>query len=154
MHAGDGIFMSNREFLCRTMHFAVEPGFFVSNEFYNLRLSPSVWGAAWFGNGQYSYLCTRCAHQHTKCREISNDHVGHFLITPSRPFFCFLPEVSSGCARPITGQVTSVNKPVIERQKTGSDQQNVAEIIDKTVHHIKAWLKSIHSCVGQYESRY
>ena len=30
-----GIFVSNRAFLCRTMHFAVEPGIFVSNECYN-----------------------------------------------------------------------------------------------------------------------
>ena len=42
MYAGEdifvsepGIFVSNRAFLCRTMHFAVEPGFFVSNECYN-----------------------------------------------------------------------------------------------------------------------
>ena len=41
MHAGEGIFVSNRAFLCRTglfwcqtMHFAVEPGFFVWNESY------------------------------------------------------------------------------------------------------------------------
>ena len=30
-----GIFVSNRAFLCRTMQFAVEPGFLVSDECYN-----------------------------------------------------------------------------------------------------------------------
>ena len=30
------IFVLNRAFLCRTMHFAVEPGFFVSKECYNV----------------------------------------------------------------------------------------------------------------------
>ena len=35
MHAGEGIFVSNRAFFCQTMHFAVEPGYFVSNEVYN-----------------------------------------------------------------------------------------------------------------------
>ena len=35
VHAGEGIFVSNRAFLCQTMHFAVEPGFFVSNVCYD-----------------------------------------------------------------------------------------------------------------------
>ena len=42
MHAGEGIFVSNRAFLCRTGLFCVEPSillsnraFFVSNECYN-----------------------------------------------------------------------------------------------------------------------
>ena len=33
---GGGGGVSNRAFLCRTMHFAVEPGFFVSNECFNI----------------------------------------------------------------------------------------------------------------------
>ena len=39
MLGGEGIFVSNWAFLCRTMHFAVEPGFFVSNEYYNTVMS-------------------------------------------------------------------------------------------------------------------
>ena len=35
MHAEEGIFVSNRAFLCRTMHFAVEQGIFVSNKCYD-----------------------------------------------------------------------------------------------------------------------
>ena len=39
---GGGIFVSNRAFLCRTMHFAIEPGFFMSNECYNARPSADM----------------------------------------------------------------------------------------------------------------
>ena len=41
MHAGEGIFVSNRAFLCRTMHNAVEPGFFVWNQCYNSHPQPA-----------------------------------------------------------------------------------------------------------------
>ena len=33
-----GIFVSNRAFLCRTMHFGVAPDFFESNECYNAHI--------------------------------------------------------------------------------------------------------------------
>ena len=41
--------MLGRAFLCRTMHFAIEPGFFVSNECYNeiqrMHLICTIWTA-------------------------------------------------------------------------------------------------------------
>ena len=59
----------------------------------------------------------------------ATDHYRRLNQWEPRPFFCLLLRVSSGCARPITGQVTSVIWPVIgwaqseltlsKRQKTG-----------------------------------
>ena len=51
-----GIFVSNRAFLCQTMHFAVEPGFFVSNECYNVKQSLARFSRKWrfLNNGHRS----------------------------------------------------------------------------------------------------
>ena len=60
----------------------------------------------------------------------------HLVMATSGPVLCFLLGVSSGCACPITGQVTSVTWPVIgsawsklnpcRRQKTGPDKAHLS----------------------------
>ena len=39
VYAGEGILVLNQAFLCQTMHLAGEPGFFVSNECYDNKIS-------------------------------------------------------------------------------------------------------------------
>ena len=43
----------------------------------------------------------------------SGQYTNYEMNITSGPIFCLLPGVSSGCAQPITGQVTSVTWPVI-----------------------------------------
>ena len=57
---GGGIFVSNRAFLCRTMHFAIEPGFFMSNECYNARPSADMIDALCVGHFFYLQCNPQC----------------------------------------------------------------------------------------------
>ena len=69
----------------------------------------------------------------------------------SGPVFCLLLGVSSGCARPITGQVTSVTWPVIgralseltpsKRQKTGPDH-DIGKVAPHCYHSMSNVVKT------------
>ena len=91
---------------------------------------------------------------------INNYHKYHW----PGPVFCFMVGVSSGCARPITGQVTSVTWPVIgwaeseltlsKRQKTGpgihilTENQIIYSVTTKRSKQTSSFTLSSSSFVG------
>ena len=89
--------------------------------------TPGLWppdvADLFVGQGRGLLVTSNCGAEHRDCGQLGgggpgwqNDTDASVWPTPgdiSRPVFRLLLGVSSGCARPITGQVTSVTWPVI-----------------------------------------